>query len=73
MIVDNSGQPPTIHEAIDMIRTIPICNSPSHRHAESLRGIFRRLERELDGAAPRRSSRSAAAATSGTSARRFAF
>lgn len=31
-----------------MLRTYPICQSPAHRHPESLRGIIRRLERDLD-------------------------
>jgi len=31
-----------------MIRTYPICQSPAHRHQESLRGIIRRLERDLE-------------------------
>ena len=37
-----------------MIRTFPICQAPSHRHGESLRGIVQRLERELEHEAPRR-------------------
>ena len=31
-----------------MIRTYPICQSPAHRHQESLRSILRRLERDLE-------------------------
>jgi hypothetical protein len=36
-----------------MIRTYRICQAPGHRHPESLRGILRRLERDIANEPPR--------------------
>jgi hypothetical protein len=46
--VQHRSSDPDSHEAATMIRTYPICQSPAHRHQESLRGILRRLERDLE-------------------------